>query len=358
MGQGTLTLINRRAADLNGRLGSLLSKDQLGVSFLPSHETNFIRYFSNDLHKELASCLGEKVIYLPPEKADKADIVILTAHGRDLSSNVWQLRDKIREETIVAIWLWDNHLAHLNNYRTVLGADCIFPSHAYTAGYLCNPLSVMGGHVPACTAQWTRDEVRNILSESPLKPRMHKALVNYVDYPLSWRSELLRRMKDEAPEVDVFLMSPDDRSRYFGKDSIQRFLEWGQYKATVILPVEKDLSTRVFDALLSGQVPVVPTAIKDFDYVISPEMQKELGIVRLEDISFETVRTSINLALEVFDGMSESGVRRRQEFVLEHHMLPHRIRGILNYILDIARTSSVVAGIGQLGYGLYVVPNK
>ena len=356
MEKGALELVHQRAADLTNRLRLLQGRTQLAVSFVPSHETNFIGYFSNNLNSELASALGPKYAYLPPERGDQADIVILTAHGSDLSTRLWQLREKIRKDAVIAIWLWDNHLRHFQNYRTALAADFVFPSHAYMAGYLFNPLSVIGGHVPACSAQWTCDEVRNILDMNPVQSRKHKALANYVDYPLSWRSGVLRELKERVPEAEVLLMPPDDRSRYFSKTSEQRFHEWLQYKATIILPVEKDLSTRVFDALLAGQVPIVPTLVEDFDLVIPPQMQMELGIVRVKEVNVDALRSSISAALAAFDRMGEMGVRQRQEYVLNNHMLPNRIDSMLGNILDMAQKTSIVAGFGQFGFGLYLMP--
>jgi len=356
MEHGAFELVRGRAADLTQRLRSLHDRKQLTVSFVPSHETKFIGYFSSNLNAELASDLGHRYGYLPPERGEQADIVILTSHGLDLSTRLWQLREKVRKDAVIAIWLWDNHLSHLNNYRTALAADFVFPSHAYSAGYLFNPLSVVGAHTPACSAQWTGDEVRRMLGSNPAVSRTHKALVNYVDYPASWRSGLLRELKARVPEAEVLLMPPDDRSRYFSKTSEQRFIEWMQYKATVILPVEKDLSTRVFDALLSGQVPIVPTSVEDFDYVISPQMQKELGIVRVKEVTVDALISSISEALEAFDRMGGTGVTQRQEFVLGHHMLRHRVASMLGNILEMAQKTSIVAGIGKFGFGLYLAP--
>lgn len=357
MDAGPIEFAKERAVSLGQRLMLLQGKKHITASFVPSSETNFISYFSKNLNAELASALDRRYVYLPPEKSDQADIVILTAHGSDLSTRVWNLRKHIKEDAVIAIWLWDNHLTQLNNYRTILAADFVLPSHAYAAGYLFNPFSVIGAHIPACSAQWTRKEIRNILELNPIAARKHKALVNYVDYPFSWRSKLLHELKDGVDEAEVILMPPDDRSRYFGMTSEQRFFEWLQYKATVILPVDKDLSTRLFDALLGGQIPIVPETIADIDHVIPAHLQRDLGLVRVRDVTVPALKKSISEALETFDRMGEAGVNQRQEYVLNHHMLPNRINSILDSILGMAKMT-IVAGIDRFGFGLYLAPTK
>lgn len=354
MEHGSVELVRMRGADLNRRLKALQAKRQISVSFIPSHETSFISYFPKNLHAELAVALGDRYAFLSPEKGGQADIVVLTVHGSDLSDNLWRMRDVLRKDALIATWLWDNHVAKTKNYRTVLAADFVFPSHGYMAGYLFNPLSVVAEHIPLCTAQWTIDEARKILDTNRDVPRKSKAFVNYVDYQFSWRSRLFQEMKERAPEAEVLLMDPKDRTRYFSKTPEQRLQEWLQYKATVILPVDKDLSTRLFDALLAGQVPVVPTSVKDFDHVISPKSQKELGIVRVTELNVDALNSAISRSLSVFDEMGEEGVRKRQEFVLKEHMLIHRISAMLASILEMGRNKTIVEGFGEFGFGLYV----
>ena len=64
----------------------------------------------------------------------------------------------------------------------------------------------------------------------------------------SWRSEVIKSITENVPEAAVITMPAHDRSRYFLKTSAERFREWLGYKSTLILPLDSDLSTRLFDA--------------------------------------------------------------------------------------------------------------
>ena len=351
--------VTHRAGQLMGQLGAFRSGDPVRFTFMPSAESKFIDYFSPATGLELSRVFAAGPIrYVSPDRLDTVNVAILTAHGSDLSVPIWNLRRKLSDDAMVAVWFWDNHLSHMNNLRTALAADFVFPSHAYIAHYLFNPVSVVAGSIPACSAQWTGDEAQRILLSHAGRPRAPKALLNYVDYEFSWRSGLLRELAASCRDADVLLMPPNERSRYFSKTREQRLAEWLHYKATVILPVDKDLSTRVFDALLAGQIPIVPLMVSDFDRVIPPQVQAELGIVRVNGLNTGEIQAAIAEALRRFDAMGAEGVERRQQFVLRHHMLHQRVAGIMDTLGLIAREELIVPEIRGPGFGLYVVDRR
>lgn len=347
--------VTRRGEQLMQRLQVFLAAQPVRFTLVPSRETDFLDYFSPGRDAELQRFFADGPLrYVPPARMDSADVVILTAHGSDLSVPIWNLRRKLPRESIIAVWFWDNHLAQLDNLKTALAADFVFPSHAYVAHYLFNPVSVVAGSSAACCAQWTADEAREILASCAGAPRVHKALVNYVDYEFSWRSALLHELAARCGNAHVLLMPAGDRSRYFRKTRRERLLEWLRYKATVILPVDKDLSTRVFDALLAGQVPVVPSIIRDFDRVIAPPVQRELGIVRVDELSLSALRPAIDEALRRFDQSGSEGVARRQQFALGKHMLPNRVAEMMETLALVARREVIVPDVRNPGFGLYL----
>lgn len=282
------------------RLQAFLGTQPVRFTLMPSHETNSLEYFSPGRDADLQRCFADGPIhYLPPARMDSADVVMLTAHGSDLSVPLWNLRRSLPREAIIVVWFWDNHLAQLNNLKTALAADFVFPSHAYIAHYLFNPMSVVAGSSAACSAQWTADEAREIIASCTGTPRTHKALVNYVDYEFSWRSALLRELAASCRNAHVLLMPAQDKSRYFRKTRRERLLEWLRYKATVIQP-------------------------------------------------------AIDEALRRFDQMGTEGVERRQQFALGKHMLPNRIAEMMETLALVARQDVIVPDVRNPGFGLYL----
>ena len=327
-----------RAREVPGRIRSILRGGAVALTFAASEETGHLRYFSARASEDISAGLRAPFRWLQFDDylREEARIFIVTGHGSDQSEPLQELRAHEHPDTILAVWLWDNHISNVNNRRTALAADIVFPSHAYHSSYLANPLSILGPHIPACSAQWSRAEAARLFAAHGSGPRSGKLLVNYVDYEFSPRSALLRRLAADAPEADVMLMSADRRERYFAKSPAERFREWAAYKATVILPVERDLSTRVFDALLAGLVPIVPRTIQDFDLVVPPAVQESLGVVRIDAPSLESIREATLRAVRRFDALGPEGVAARHEYALRNHLLDNRVLAMAESIRQLA----------------------
>ncbi len=294
-------------------------------------------YFSEFISSELDAINHSQLKFVPCNdylEVKDIDLILMTAHGDDLSNLIAELK-KINSKLIIAVWFFDNHLGYLNNFRTAILADIYFPSHDYCKDYLLNPFSIQGKHYPACQAQWVSGELEfeNIARN---QIRKNNLLLNYVDYKFSWRSNLLNELRKKSSDIDFKVMPPNDRDRYFTLSPKEKYREWCSYKSTLILPVEKDLSTRVFDALFAGQVLIVPTLLDDFDQVIPKEYQNLLGIIRIKDLNYDTIKLAVKKAIEIFDTRGEEGIMKRFYFVYQNHMLVNRVKDILHEIIEIS----------------------
>ena len=321
-----------RASLLAEQFRALASKEVVRWTWAPTPATIALNYFAHGLDDVLEN--RPEWHYVPCDDQidwSSIDILILTGHGSDMSTRIMEY--KLRNpRMLVAVWLWDNHLAHINNLRTVMASDIYFPSHHYDSAYLQNFASPSGMHVPLCCAQWTESEARGLLSELKGLERSDRLLLNYVDYKFSWRSELLAKLRAELPQAQALLMPATDRGRYFQKSSKERLAEWLSHKCTLILPVQQDLSTRIYDALLAGQVIIVPTMVADFDAVFPADVQAALGVVRVDDLELHTISKAVDKAVATFDAMGEAGVQVRSDYVLNGGMMGHRLLSMLNAI--------------------------
>jgi hypothetical protein len=113
---------------------------------------------------KLASLSGDEFQFVPASQGLAAcDVAIISAHGENIKDAVWSAR-QTAPDTLFALWLWDNHLAYVENLQSALAVDFVFPSHLYKAPYLANPAAALATHVPACSAQWTRSEAAQIFA--------------------------------------------------------------------------------------------------------------------------------------------------------------------------------------------------
>jgi hypothetical protein len=274
-----------------------------------------------------------------PVFPEHIDILILTAHGGDFLAPIWNLRRGL-PNTVCLVWLFDNHLNYVGNLRTVLAVDGYFPSHAFCSEYLLNPHSANFGHLPACCTQWNEAEIREGLALAVR--RVDRFLAGFVDYPFSRRHEFLNRLR-AIPEANLLLMPPEDRTRYSNKSRAEQLAEWCGHKTSLVVPVERDLSIRLFDALACGQIPLVSDAVLDLGKVFSPEVQAALPILTYRDGDIASLLAAHAEALRRFDTDGEAGIRRRHDFVAAGHLLQHRLAAILDMLVALDDGRAAIA---------------
>jgi hypothetical protein len=123
------------------------------------------------------------------------------------------------------------------------------------------------------------------------------------------------------------LLPPGDRRPYFSQERSDRLKEWLNYKVSLVLPIDRDVSTRLFDALYAGQTILAPRALDDLDEIIPPLDQAALGIFRLEEMTLAAVREAHAQAEAFFDEAGFAGAMARHAYAKERHMLVHRLDG-------------------------------
>jgi hypothetical protein len=108
-----------------------------------------------------------------------------------------------------------------------------------------------------------------------------------------------------------------------------RFKHWAAHKVSICLPLAGDVSQRLFDALVTGQIPIVPPDLYDLDTIIPPEVQNDLPVIRFHDYSTAAVDRAHRQALQAFQRGGKAGAERRHAFAMRNHMFPSRIRDII-----------------------------
>jgi hypothetical protein len=286
---------------------------------------------------DIAAACGLPVQFVPlpgaaPEALGGRDTLIVYAGGLDSEQS--QVASRLKAANAgrpVVAWHWDNHHSYLWNARLTAAVDLSFPAHATPREYLgrwardgrCGPV------VPLCVMQWPRPVLERLYEDCRDEKRSDALTGHFGWYPVARkRNVFVDQVRRHWPEAELtldFLFLHD----YHARSERERFLTWRGYKTSVALPVAGDLSNRFFDALASGQVPIVPRDIIDFDRVISPKEQERLPVVRLEAYTLEALREAHAAAIAAFDRGGEAQAAERHRFTLAHHMLAHRIRDIV-----------------------------
>jgi hypothetical protein len=249
------------------------------------------------------------------------------------------------------VWTFDNHHHPTNNVIINALADVIVPSHKFCANYMRSPCTILGAHVPLGTNQWSRAKARLLFAASMKLARrdgLHGGFVRWHED----RNKLAAECQARLPENAIRLIDPNKRHSYFSLSAEERWHDWASHKVELVLPLMCDLSFRVFDSLLVGQVPLVPTWCKDLDDVIPVAIQEALPIIRFGTATAEAVEIAWREAIRRFDADGEAGMLRRHTYALENHHLVNRLKAICSQIIDIATPKNIRCTVDNEGVGL------
>jgi hypothetical protein len=83
---------------------------------------------------------------------------------------------------------------------------------------------------------------------------------------------------------------------------------------------------------MTGQIPLVPDDLPDFDHVIGPEIQAALPILRYRAGDVESAKAAWQKALALFDSAGAEGVRQRHKFARDRHSLAARLADFAKFL--------------------------
>ncbi|MBR8826989.1 MAG: tetratricopeptide repeat protein [Gomphosphaeria aponina SAG 52.96 = DSM 107014] len=298
------------------------------------------RFFYEKTEQDIQEYFKSRNFYL---KLDNKDILpdidianfdcVIWLYTRQLELD---LVKKIQEQGfrgLAITWSWDNHTDYNMNIQVAKGTDIFIPGHGFTEKIYRNNNSIIAKSIPLCTSQWTGEEAQEFFAIYGHKERSNKLFGGFTKYAHGEkRNVLLDQIIEQMPESQVFMFGVGNTSVYFDLTPAQRFEQWATYKVSICVPVKNDLPLRFFDALLSGQIPIVSEDIFDLDAVIPPYMQAMLPVIKFRNYDVESVQTAYQEAITRFDAEGIEGINRRHKFALENHLFVHRLDAILGML--------------------------
>lgn len=268
------------------------------------------------------------------------DIAVIHVCG-DFLANLVIRRKNLCD--FVFVWSWDNHHSEGLVLKAKCLADVAVPAHGFCSSFMKSPGSIVGKHVPLATYQWSRRKAKGLYNAYLLEPRddnLHGGFQRYGRHGED-REGLVTALQESLPTHALRLIDPADHNAYFNLSPAEKWRDWASHKVGLILPYHFDLPIRFFDSLMTGQVPIVPRWCRDFDAVISPEIQATLPVIRLDEPSVENVIAAWREALLRFDADGMEGARRRHLFAVDNHHLINRIEAICRQVIPVAAGSSL-----------------
>ncbi len=231
------------------------------------------------------------------------------------------------DSTFFVTWDFDNH--HWLELSTFLAtfSDIYAPSHHENLYLLSRYNWLIAGPVYCSAFQWSRKFLTDHLPQMLLAERSDAPLGMHGAYAkFSFRMQIISMLNQHYPSIGF-----SNHSFHF-RSAEDRLAEWYSHKAHWIAPVLNDVPIRIFDALVTGGIPIVPSSLR----LLPP-----VSAIPREHITFYSPADIINpeelikQTNELFDEGGRDKMVERHRFALQYHHGETSILQMLSYVADV-----------------------
>jgi len=230
-------------------------------------EPSKVRYFVEEKFRN-SSVELEGVAYLPDNIFDTSEeinslgpmdhnTIFLLSNELPQKGNINSLINFLKfgltTSASVILWDWDNH--HHLFISTLLSLSSDFYLYSHTSNeYEITNYCDYSFHLPIASYQWGRGFLEENIELVVRKERSDETLGNFSNYALFQnRNRIIGRLSSKINGVGFI-----DPATYFKMSDLERFERWTNHKTHLIIPTLDDVPIRIFDALVSGGVVILP----------------------------------------------------------------------------------------------------
>jgi hypothetical protein len=236
--------------------------------------------------------------------------------------------------TCFIAWDWDNH--HWLKLSPFLAAhsDIYAPAHHENLYLLSRYNWLIAGPVYSSTVQWSRTYLTQHLPEILAAERSNAPLGMHIPYSeFDFRLQVISTLSPQYPSIGFSTFS------FHGRTLEDRLREWYSHKTHWIVPVLNDVPIRIFDALITGGIPIVPNSMR----LLPP-----VNTIPREHISFYSPSDIVNpmklveKSNLIFDDGGYDGIVARHEMALQFFHGDTSIHKILSYACEVLEIEAVL----------------
>lgn len=223
-------------------------------------------------------------------------------------------------DTIFLAWDWDNH--HWLSLSCPLAAfsDIYCPSH-YENLYPLTRFNAATAPAPCGVVQWTSEFFASHVHAIEHAERTNQPLGKHIFYAgFDYRNQAIATLHPHYPDIGF------STHQFHELTPEQKFDEWIRYKLHFIVPVLNDVPIRLFDAWITGGIPLVPESLR-FSPVFSDANADDIVFYTAADL-IDPVNL-IERAIRLFDRGGVAAILRRHAYGLAHHHGDRRIQRML-----------------------------
>lgn len=227
------------------------------------------------------------------------------------------------DATCFIVWDWDNH--HWLDGSTFLAAhsDIYAPAHHENLFLLSRYNWLIAGPVYCSSIQWSRRFLTQNVGEMLIENRSHEPLGMHIPYSqFSFRIQVISTLNKHYPSVGF------SSHGFHVRGPESRLKEWCSHTTHWIAPVLNDVPIRIFDALITGGIPIVP---------ISMQLLPPINQIPAEYIAYYSPadivepQSIVNYANFLYKRNGFDGVIARHRFALDRHHGDISVQQMLDY---------------------------
>ena len=160
-------------------------------------------------------------------------------------------------DTIFLGWDYDNHHWMESSLALAAHTDLYFPAHNENMYLLSKVNALTSGPIPCACVQWTPKFLADNLVEMLRRERSDEPLGMHFFYQqFAFRNQTVVTLNQKYKQIGFA-----ERS-FQAKSPADRLAEWMDHKTHWIIPVLNDVPIRIFDALASGGIPIIPESLR------------------------------------------------------------------------------------------------
>jgi hypothetical protein len=200
------------------------------------------------------------------EKSYRNSIIILNGNDfadKKIINKISKMR-KISKDTIFMTYLYDNH--HLISHSLLVAglSDIVVIAHPDFKNLIEAYVPIVIGPVPAPIQSWNLQELeqfQELIEKTTRSVNVGGMYYRYDNFLL--RNEFIELIQKNNPGFKVGFTEDNEITNYHQQTPLEKMKEWTNFKTSLIVPVSDDIPIRLFDALITGSIPIVPKKLKN-----------------------------------------------------------------------------------------------
>ena len=239
-------------------------------------------------------------------------------------------------DTLFVACLYDAHHSLELSCTISLCVDLVFPAHYDYLAVLNRYCPFVCGPLPASTLQWTRADMPRLeplLYSTPRTVRLSGGFTHYPQFP--FRNGIVQRVMQQPVGAALELPTGASAAHHSHRSADDNWRVWCSSKVNLMVPSMADLPHRFFDALLTGNVPLVPRWVAPFFDAFDFSAFQQPPFVWFDHADLADMSGVVARAEALFDSEGNAGIAQRHRWVRDQHLLDNRIEHILRHAQEL-----------------------